>query len=107
MIDYKKHRERLETQRTLKASVGFPSEKSTTAHRNFIGHLLKDVEELLDKAEAHDKAVERVDELGMALAQIHASIATSTPIPDGMSILEFIAKVVNSKDSATADKVIN
>ena len=96
MIDYQKHKDRL-------AKVFKVNYKGRVMDELYES-LLEDAAELLDKAEERDRAMERIDKLGMALTQIHASIATSTPLPDGMSILEFITRVVNSKDPTTVEE---
>ncbi len=117
MIDYPKLRERL-------------TKISKSLTRPHITFDLDDAEELISKAEKwdkadvdeltcdrdrwekmgmklkeeRDKAVKKADDLGMAMAQIHASILTGNPLPDGISILHFIADIVNSGDPAPVEE---
>ena len=94
MIDYQKNRERQEKATDIKgkydemivitdASIylsknGLES-RCHDEEEDFILGLINDAETLLDKAEAHDKAVERVEKLEDIIENIHAA-AKDSPI---------------------------
>ena len=86
-IDYKTHRERLAVARRsgIHAVIGVP-----------------DADILLDKAEAHDKAVEKVEKLENVIENIHAA-AKDLPI-SYEQIIQICSELIEDPSKEPASK---